>query len=1097
MSMPTNSGDPARVGRFEVRERLRDGVPADFRGYDPRIERDVAIWLWPCAADDPGRVEQLTRRYRAAMELRHPAILPVYEVGESEGRCYVVAAWANGRPLAKALQNGPLPVRRAAVVALGLADGLGYAHEHGFAHGSVDLDGVVLTDDGGAAWTEFGADAETPPRDPTFTAPERLGDPPGPADTGSDQYGLGVLLYAMLAGDPPFVGDTNEVTARVLATESPPSPRTERPEIPPDLDAICRRSIAPHPADRYRTCGEFADDLRRWLDGMPVAARLRRLPSRATAWMAALASLAIVACAAIAIAGMQMRISRQALAAEHEARDATVRAMQVAEQRSLQAEVILKKSEAAKAAAEVRKAEETKALAQAEKDRDTARNKVIALEAKGKADKKKAEDERKDVTNERNRFERVVYDQLVGQSQRAWRDRDPGRARALLEAARPRDKRSDLRDWEWFYLQRLYRPPETFTYKPEQSRIAATEPRAADGADLRRACCAYDPSGNFLAVSIFDDRITILNTTIGGAALTIDGHEGTVCDVAYSPDGKLLASAGADKVVHLWDPATGQSLRELKGHGDAVLAVAFSPDSESIATVAADRTAILWEATGAKQHTLKGHEAAVLAVAFGPDGKLLATADANGSVRLWDVQSGECKTTIAAHLGAATCLSFTPDGKRLATGGEDRLVRLWDALTGLEERVLSGPAKAVRTLTFRADGQRLAAAGDDLTIIQWDLPKGRLMAFPSGHSAPIHRVAYRGDGKQLATASIDGSLKLWDPDRPTGDDAATFCQDEAVLALAVSPDGRRLVTGGQDNAARVYDARSRELIRTLTGHTGPVRSVAYSRDSRSLLTGSDDKTAKLWDAASGQVQQTMTGHDAAVLSVAFSPDGTKLAIGSKDGTARVRETATGQSLLTLRGHGAAVIGVQFSNDGKRLLTSGADGSARSWDIAGVGRELVRVTDRVDIGMVTLPPGARRRDSVTLPGAYPARAIYRPDGKQVAFACRDGSILVYNSATALPQLFLDGHDGLVRCLAYSPDGRRLVSGDGEGAVKVWDTRTGLEVLCLSAHEGAVNCVSFSPGGQTLYTGSADHTVRAWDGSPPDGKKQERKEEKEED
>jgi WD40 repeat protein len=1095
MDTSANGGHPTHVGRFEICEILRTGPPRLFRGYDPRTERDVTIEPWPSAEDEQVHVGRLIRRHHAQMELRHPTIVPIYEFGHADGHCYAVGAFADGRLLSQALEEGPFSVRRAAVVTLALVEGLDYAHEHGFVHGAVEPDHVTLTENGGAVWQDFGVHADQPPDNPAYTAPERLGDPPGPADTASDQYGVGALLYGMITGVPPYDGDPDEVTARLLAADTAPSPRAERPDVPKDLDAICRRAMAPHPAERYRTCSELADDLRRWLDGMPVAAR-RRLRAPGPVWTAALLLLSILTGAAVIIAGIQVRVSRQALAAERAARDAAVHAMQVAEQSEYQRNVARDSSEASRADAEARNAAEAKARAQAEKQRDTERNKVFALEAKIRSEKTKAEDERKDVTNERDRFERVIYDQLVAQSQRAWRDHDPGRARALLAGARPRDKRRDLRDWEWFYLERLFRPPETFTFKPEPSRITGTEPRAADGTDLRRACCAYDPGGGFLAVSILDDRITVLNTTVGGAALTVEGHEGAVCDVVFSPDGKLLASAGADKVVHLWDPGTGQSVRELKGHHDAVLAIAFGPDSQTVATAGADRTAIVWETAGAKLHTLKGHEAAVLDLAFSPDGRTLATSDANGVVRLWDVKSGDFKTTIVAHLGAATCVAFAPDGGRIATGGEDRLVKIWDATSGQEERVLSGPAKAVRTLAFRADGQRLAAAGDDLTVSQWDLPGGRFAAFSAGHTASIHRVAYRSDGKQMATASTDGSLKLWDPDRPTGENDVSFRQDDSVLALATSPDGRRLATGGQDKSIRIWDARSRNLIRTLTGHSGPVRAVALSADGNSLLSGSDDKTAKIWDAASGQVQQTLTGHDGAVLAVTFSPDGKKLATGSKDGTVRVRETATGQSLITLRRHGAAVVAVQFSADGKRLLSSGADGSARSWDVADAGRELATVTDRVDNGLVTLPPGARRRDSLALPGAYPARAIYKPDGKQVAFACRDGSILVYDTTSVLPRMFLEGHDGLIRCMAYSPDGGRLVSGDSEGVVKMWDTRTGLEVLSLAAHDGAVNGLTFGPGGQILYTASADRTIKAWDGSPLDGKKPARKEEKEE-
>ncbi|HEY1381090.1 MAG TPA: protein kinase [Gemmataceae bacterium] len=1089
-TLPTG-GDPTRVGRFEVRARLQGGTLRVYRAHDPRFDRDVTLRLWPCPADDAtAAVDRLIRRHRAAAELRHPAILPVYEVGQADGWCYVAGAFVEGPRLAEALADGPLAVRRAAVVARELADGLALAHERGFVHGAVHPSGVVLSEDGSAAWLDFGAEADDPPRHPAYTAPERLGDPPGPADTASDQYGLGALLFAMLTGDPPFVGDDEEVTARALAADRAPSSRRDRPEVPPDLDAVCRQAIAPNPADRYRTCGELADDIRRWLEGGPVTARavgLRTRLRRAPGLVLVMALLALLGLAAAGGGGWWWLQVRQAQRMAEMARAEAMAARAQAEQARLTELTARQKAETEQATLSGRQSDEARARARAEKERDQARLKAAELELRLKTEKDRAKEDKKDLTDERDKLEAVVYDQLVGQSHRAWQDRDPARARALLEGGRPKDKkRPDRRGWEWFYLERLYRPPQTFTFKPEESRLANTEPRAADGTDLRRYVCAYSPDGAYLAVSLFDDRVTVWNAVLGGAALTIEGTRGPVCDIAYSPDGKHLVTAGADKLARLWDPATGAARHKLKGHSDAVLAVAFSPDSQLVATGGADREAIIWEASGTKKHTLKGHEAAVLAAAFSPDGATLATADAVGAVRLWEVKSGECKTTIAAHAGAVGGLAFAPDGQRLATAGEDRVVKIWDAHSGQEQRVLSGPAKPLRSVAFRPDGQRLAAAGDDLTVSVWDLSTGRLSSFPTGHTAPIQRVVYRPDGRQLATASADGTLKLWDPDRPTGLDAPAFRgHGDAVLAVAVSPDGRRLATAGQDKTVRLWDARSGEVTRTLEGHTGPVRAVAFSKDGKTLATGGDDNSAKVWDVASGQVQLTVSGHKDAILGVALSPDGKKLATASKDGTARVRETATGQSLFTLRGHTGAVTGVAFSPDGKRVLTTGADGSARSWD-AETGREVAAITDRVEKGWVTLPPGARQRDPLAQPGAYPAHAAYSPKGNRVAFACRDGSILLVDSTNVFPRVLMEGHDGLVRCLAFSPDGRRLASGDGQGTVKVWDVRTGLEVLNLAAHDGAVNGLAFSPDGDVLYTAGSDHAVKAWDGTPLDGR-----------
>jgi WD40 repeat protein len=97
------------------------------------------------------------------------------------------------------------------------------------------------------------------------------------------------------------------------------------------------------------------------------------------------------------------------------------------------------------------------------------------------------------------------------------------------------------------------------------------------------------------------------------------------------------------------------------------------------------------------------------------------------------------------------------------------------------------------------------------------------------------------------------------------------------------------------------------------------------------------------------------------------------------------------------------------------------------------------------------------------------------------------VLLWDTRLLLaPTRWLEGHDGLMHCLAFSPDGKRLVTGDAEGVVKLWDTRTGLEVLSLPAHDRAVNGVAFSPDGQFLYTTGADRTVKVWDGSSREGR-----------
>ena len=174
--------------------------------------------------------------------------------------------------------------------------------------------------------------------------------------------------------------------------------------------------------------------------------------------------------------------------------------------------------------------------------------------------------------------------------------------------------------------------------------------------------------------------------------------------------------------------------------------------------------------------------------------------------------------------------------------------------------------------------------------------------------------------------------------------------------MAFSPDGQRIVTGSNDQTAKVWEAASGRELLTLKGHSGAVKSVAFSPDGQQIVTGSQDGTAKVWEAAKGKEPLTLKGHSDDIFSVAFSPDGQRIVSGSWDGTAKVWEAASGKELLTLKGHStqidsavatvlnakgrsARVYSAAFSPDGQRIVTGSSDGTAKVWEAAS-GTELL-------------------------------------------------------------------------------------------------------------------------------------------------------------
>ncbi|HOC00830.1 MAG TPA: WD40 repeat domain-containing protein [Verrucomicrobiota bacterium] len=229
----------------------------------------------------------------------------------------------------------------------------------------------------------------------------------------------------------------------------------------------------------------------------------------------------------------------------------------------------------------------------------------------------------------------------------------------------------------------------------------------------------------------------------------------------------------------------------------------------------------------------------------------------------------------------------------------------------------------VEALAVSPDGSTLVTCGNS-GVFLWELPSGAYVRSFEGHTDWVFAVAVSLDGKRLVTGSGDETARLWE--LATGRLLRSFAHDDWVEAVAISPDGSRIVTGVGDTA-RLWNASTGNLIRTFTGHLGSVESVAFSPDGQHVLTGSWDKTAKLWKTTSSSAIRTFVGDTSWIVSVAFSPDGSNVLTGSMDGPARLWDTSTGKLVRKYeeaepwpgrRGGGRAL----FSPKGDRVLCVG-------------------------------------------------------------------------------------------------------------------------------------------------------------------------------
>ena len=300
------SDQPPRVlnDRYEIHRRLaRGGMAQVYLARDRSLDRPVAVKeLVPEFAVDPSFVERFRREAQAAAGLSNANIVGVFDWGEQDGTYFIVMEYVDGPSLAQVLRaDGPLHPNRAAEIASEVAGGLGFAHSRGVVHRDVKPGNVLLTKSGQAKVTDFGIARALSSADDDLT---QAGSVMGTAtyfspeqaqglsvDPRSDLYSLGVVLYEMVTGRPPFAGDTPLAIAYKHVQDQPPSPSTLMPTLPPGLEAIIMKLLQKNPDDRYASAEDLRMDLGRFLAGeQTVAERDAALAAAALGGAAAMAT---------------------------------------------------------------------------------------------------------------------------------------------------------------------------------------------------------------------------------------------------------------------------------------------------------------------------------------------------------------------------------------------------------------------------------------------------------------------------------------------------------------------------------------------------------------------------------------------------------------------------------------------------------------------------------------------------------------------------------------------------------------------------------------------------------------------------------------
>jgi WD40 repeat protein/tRNA A-37 threonylcarbamoyl transferase component Bud32 len=953
-----------------LRPHARGGLGQISVALDAELNREVALKeLRPERADDPDSRARFLLEAEITGRLEHPGVVPVHGLGcDAQGRPFYAMRFVKGQSLKEAIdrfhaaeksdgsdpRQWNLALRQLLNRFVAVCNVMAYAHSRGVIHRDLKPANILLGPFGetlvvdwglakvvgrGEAAVRSGAveatlqpasgsgSSETLPGTalgtPAYMSPEQAEGRLEQVGPLSDLYSLGATLYCLLTGSPP-IGETDigEVLRRVQRGEFPP-PRAVDPRVPRALEAICLKAMALRPEERYAAPRALADDLERWLADEPVAVYREPLTTRLTRW-----------------------------GRRHRTTAASIGALLVTAVAALAISTVLIGFEQARTQQQFDRAEAHLAVAKQQRQR--------------------ADDKAREANERAESLRRQDYVHRITLALREVQDDNVLLAEDLL-----RDCPSDLRGWEWDYVNRLAHL-EYLTYWGHRRGIM----RPGFGQSIQ--CLAFSPDGTWIA---------------SGAGQAF-----------------INAQATDTAEIRLWDPATRRERRTLGGLPGTVQSVAISPDGTRLAAGGGyygpkvEGWLVVWDAATGKPlwPPRRESEATVMSVAFSPDGKLLAAGyghysskDTTGHVQLWDVASGKARgEKFAATRGGVNSVSFHRDGRRVALAGFDH-VAIWDVATLAMQFDLPGHTKWVYCVAFSPDGTRLATGGFDQTVKLWDTATGAEVRTLYGHKSFVRGVAFSPDGQSLASVSEGKDVRLWEV--ATGRELATFHgHSEFLQAVAFHPDGRRIASGGVDGTVKIWDVRTSRPV-VFRGHSGWVDRVAFRGDGRRIAseTGNvptGDETIKVWDPATGEEDPVPAGSSTiADLGPAFgrggethdgwpapvrgwggrkvtSPDGHRIAtVAFDEPVVHVRDVATDRILIKLRGHTGTIRCITFSPDGKRIATASHDQTIKIWD-AEDGREL---------------------------------------------------------------LTLRGHTHVVNCVTFSPDGNLLASGGIDTTVRVWN------------------------------------------------------------
>jgi eukaryotic-like serine/threonine-protein kinase len=965
------------IGRFRLRRILGwGGFGLVFLADDPSLRRCVALKIPRPELMFSKEVKQrFVREAQLAALLDHPGIVPVYETGEAAPLWYIASAYCNGPTLTAWLRRRevPAPPRLAAFIVASLSGAVYHAHSRGVLHRDLKPSNILLEPAEASFFpefkyvlkvTDFGlAIARDQPHALTragallgtsrYMAPEQAAGNAQAIGVTTDVYSLGVILYELLAGRPPFIGATDFDVLDSIQHDLPAEAPLRSRNVPRDLLAICLKCLNKDPRLRYPSAAELEVDLQRYLDGRPVTARPVGRFARSARWCKRYPSIAAL------LLGLLIVVVIGATGIIWQWRRAEAN---YAETRALLYAANIKLAEVAWDEGNIRAVHQLLEPFNEVAGRTDLRgwewhylhrlcHDALTVPGKGRVFS----------ITENPIGHSIVVGTTVGN---VWSfDPQTGTKRLDLMCTGPVIAAALSADEQHLAVleergvveistlapsrrvtARFHLPCEVATgvFNASITRLAAAgrdnnvrlydvssrlEERVLEGHTAKITSACFSINESQLITSSQDGTVGIWDIETGQLVQRFEHpKQQWLLSAALSNDGTLLAAGGEDNTIIVWDVSSQRMMHQLAGHSDVIETLAFSPDNNRLASGSADRTIRVWEMPdGQLSRTLRGHLERVTQVAFRHKSPAIISGSADETVRLWDLNAGDFHTPPPRAVNVTSAL-FSEDGAQLACRFVDGSVVVFEVQTW-EELLRFAGSSAGEPMAYDSRRNRIAVSADNGRIELWtDGSRSHQFA---GHAAKIDCLALSSDGKWLASGGEDATLKLWDIE--TGAmkyDAGKQSRD--VIAVAFSPDSKLLFSVA-DTDISVWDSDSGQLQRNFKEHPERVYNISFNHTGDLIATGDRSGTIIVWDPSTGKRRETLAGHTDRAYACCFTPDSRRLASCSRDGTVRWWDLTTSRELYVMKGDWGALEWITMSPDGWILAAINEARELRVWD----------------------------------------------------------------------------------------------------------------------------------------------------------------------